>query len=167
MCSPDAAERSIHIIAHPRLILEYLSLRPCRRAAYIRRKSLLKKTNCPLPSPPWDLRECRLVCLVVVVSLRAGYTHTHTQLSPIQSATRRLAMLALRSALAVARRRALLARRRQLFRAGSRRCSGRAIVQAPRQLCFGLTQQDSSSSTRKKLGAQICSRLAAMARDVF
>ena len=43
MCSPDEAERSIHIIAHPRLILEYLSLRPCRRAAYIRRKSLLKK----------------------------------------------------------------------------------------------------------------------------
>ena len=31
------------------------------------------------------------------------------------------------------------------------------------RLCFGLTQQDSSSSTRKKLGAQICSRWAAMA----
>ena len=43
MCSPDEAERSIHIIAHRLLILEYLSLRPCRRAAYIRRKSLLKK----------------------------------------------------------------------------------------------------------------------------
>ena len=38
MCSLDEAERSIHTIAHPRLTLEYLSLRPCRRAAYIRRK---------------------------------------------------------------------------------------------------------------------------------
>ena len=43
MCSLDEAERSIHTIAHRLLILEYLSLRPCRRAAYIRRKSLLKK----------------------------------------------------------------------------------------------------------------------------
>ena len=43
MCSLDEAERSIHTIAHHLLILEYLSLRPCRRAAYIRRKSLEKK----------------------------------------------------------------------------------------------------------------------------
>ena len=45
MCSPDEAERSIHIIAHPRLILEYLSLRPCRRAAYIRRQTVKKKSG--------------------------------------------------------------------------------------------------------------------------
>ena len=42
MCSPDEAERSIHIIAHRLLILEYLSLRLCRKAAYIRRQSVLK-----------------------------------------------------------------------------------------------------------------------------
>ena len=39
MCSLDEAERSIHIRAHRLLILEYLSLRLCRRAAYIRRQT--------------------------------------------------------------------------------------------------------------------------------
>ena len=74
----------------------------------------------------------------------------------------RLAMLALRSALAVARRPALCARHRRLLRAGPHRCSGQTIVRAPPRLCFGLTQRDSSSSTRRKLGAQICSRSSAM-----
>ena len=41
MCSPDEAERSIHIIAHRLLILEYLSLRLCRRAAYISYKTTI------------------------------------------------------------------------------------------------------------------------------
>ena len=47
MCSPDEAERSIHIQAHPRLIPEYLSLRPCRRAAYIhvRRQTVEKNSR--------------------------------------------------------------------------------------------------------------------------
>jgi hypothetical protein len=71
-------------------------------------------------------------------------------------------MLALQSALAVAWRPALRARHRRPFRAGPRRCSAQAIVRGSGAASSGLTQQDSSSSTRRKLGAPICSRCSAM-----
>ena len=43
-----------------------------------RERSRFHIESLPVPplSPPWDLRECRLVCLVGSYRLRAGYTHT-------------------------------------------------------------------------------------------